>query len=55
MTIDFEIVFNHLLPAAEAEFALQDWSEIYRGKQFESLFKWILETDPVYANKLKKV
>ena len=26
-----------------------------RGKQFESLCKWILETDPVYANKLKKV
>jgi hypothetical protein len=26
-----------------------------RGKQFERLCKWILETDPIYANKLEKV
>jgi superfamily II DNA or RNA helicase len=26
-----------------------------RGKQFEKLCKWILETDPVYSNKLEKV
>jgi len=26
-----------------------------RGKQFERLCKWILETDPVYSNKIEKV
>ena len=26
-----------------------------RGTQFEKLCKWILETDPIYTNKLKKV
>ena len=26
-----------------------------RGDQFETLCKWILETDPIYTNKLKKV
>jgi predicted helicase len=26
-----------------------------RGKQFEVLCKWILKTDPLYANKLDKV
>jgi len=26
-----------------------------RGKQFEVLCKWMLETDPVYTNKLEKV
>lgn len=26
-----------------------------RGTQFEKLCKWILETEPVYANKLEEV
>ena len=26
-----------------------------RGDQFEKLCKWILETDPIYTNKLNKV
>lgn len=26
-----------------------------RGKEFERLCKWILETDPIYTNKLEKV